>query len=267
MIELKVGEDVWHANCYGEGETCLLSFHGYGQDSSYIKHFEELLGDKYRLVCIDLAFHGKNSNLRPELLFDKAYGEAFLNAFLAHFQTEKIGLFGYSIGARISLSLCSWYMDKVSEIWLLAPDGMPVNKTYFMLSGTWIGKTAFKSFINNPGWGLGLIKLGKGLKILNHKVAAFYLNEVNTKEKRAKLFKTWMTYRKTMPELGDLKKKIEASHLAVTCIVGKWDKVIPPKRTKKFARKNLYNTEIIELAIGHNLLSTKGVRLLQEFWK
>lgn len=267
MIEIKVGEDAWRANCYGEGETILLSFHGYGQDSSFIKHFEEVLGDKYCLVCIDLAFHGENSNLQEDLLFDKAYGETFLNAFLNHFQTEKIGLFGYSIGARISLSLCSWYIDKISEIWLLAPDGMPVNKTYFMLSGTWIGKMIFKGFVRNPGLGLGLIKLGKTFKILNHKVAAFYLNEVSTKEKRLKLFKTWMTYRKTIPELNGLNEKIEASHLAVTCIVGKWDKVIPPRRTKKFARKHLYNAEIIELAIGHNLLSAKGVRLLQEFWK
>ena len=48
-----------HYNRLGHGSEWLFCFHGYGEQGSSFDLFEELLGDAYSLIAIDLPFHGQ----------------------------------------------------------------------------------------------------------------------------------------------------------------------------------------------------------------
>ena len=75
-MDVIVGEHRWVARKFGKGDDVLLAFHGYGQDSSWFEHLEELLGDKYTILAFDLAFHGSQKNFESGLLYDKEYAKS-----------------------------------------------------------------------------------------------------------------------------------------------------------------------------------------------
>jgi pimeloyl-ACP methyl ester carboxylesterase len=266
-MDVIVDEHRWIAQKHGQGEDVLLAFHGYGQDNTWFEHVAELLGDKYTILAFDLAYHGNQKNFEHGFIFDKEYAQKWLKQISSDLKKEKLGFIGYSIGARIALSMASWSKERVSEIYLLAPDGMPVSKTYKLLTGTWVGVSLFRGFIKHPGIAFGLINLGKSTKLLNPKVALFFKNEIATIENRQQLFDTWMAYRKALPDYKTLKNCLKENRLPITCILGKQDRVIPWKKTRSFAISHLPGIELIELDLGHNLLSDKSMRLLTEYWQ
>jgi pimeloyl-ACP methyl ester carboxylesterase len=266
-MEILVGSQLWKVSRFGKGEKHLIALHGYGQDSTWFRHHEEIFGNSYTVYTIDLAYHGSQSSLPKGLLFDELYARKWMEAILEKTGQSKIGFLAYSIGARIALSLASWFPETISELLLLAPDGMPVSKTYKWLTSSYFGPIVFKSFISSPEFAFRLINSGRRLGFLSKKVADFYSNEIGSISKRQKLFDTWMFYRKAIPNYNELPGIIKRNQVPVTCILGKDDKVIPLKSTKNFATKKLARLEIIELDLGHNLLSDKGARLLADFWK
>lgn len=266
-MELEIEGYRWKVNFLGTGEEYLLCLHGYGQNREWFGHFEQLLGSSYTLVLVDLAYHGTHANFEKGLLFDQNYAKKWMSDLLKLTQKPRIGILGYSIGARISLTLVSWFPEWFNEVWLIAPDGMPVSRTYRFITQTWLGKSIFHSFIKNPWIAFGMIRFGKKAKLLSDKVAGFYSSEIQNEERRQQLFDTWVAYKDAIPKYTVLKKLAHDRKLHFTFILGKQDRVIPLKRTKRFAFKTIKNLELIELDLGHNLLSDKGARLLSEYRK
>ncbi|MEX1188630.1 MAG: alpha/beta hydrolase [Bacteroidia bacterium] len=266
-MEISIGDHHWQVTTFGSGKKVLVAFHGYGQDSSWFKHHEEVLGESYTIYAIDLAYHGAQSNLPKGIEFDELYARRWLESILSKCGESQIGLLGYSIGARIAMTIASWMPEAISELWLIAPDGMPVSKTYRFLIGNFLGKAVFKSFISSPNFAFLLLSAGSRSGLLSKKVAAFYKNEIASISKRQKLYDTWMAYRTALPNYAEIHKQVVRKHLHITCILGKDDRVIPLKRTRNFAMKKIGSVELIELELGHNLLSDKGARLLSDYWK
>jgi pimeloyl-ACP methyl ester carboxylesterase len=263
-MEIQVGEWNWVFNRFGSGSRLLIAFHGYGQDSSWFRHHEELFGENYTILAVDLAYHGKQEAFLPGFQFNQTYSKEWLKAVCESLGISSVSLMGYSIGARVALSITGWHPEFITELWLLAPDGLPVSTTYRLLTNTGAGKFIFKSFVNSPGFSLNLIRLFQKTGILHPKVADFYRTEIGTKERRKKLFDTWMAYRKAQPDYTVIRKQLDNSKLKLTCVLGKEDRVIPLRKTKSFIINNLQGADIIELELGHNLLSDKGARLLEQ---
>ena len=251
-------------NSFGSGKKVMLAFHGYGQDSTWFRHHKELFEKDYTIFSADLAFHGMHENFEEGLLFDSGYSEKWLSEILKQLGLKSIGLMGYSIGARIALSIAAWQPESISELWLMAPDGLPVSPMYKLLTNTFLGQFLFKSFIASPEFSLRLIRLLENVRLLHTKVADFYISEIGSIQKRQKLFDTWMAYRKAQPDYRRIKKQLRKEELKITCILGKQDRVIPYIRTRRFILKELSGAHIIELDLGHNLLSDKGARLLEQ---
>ncbi len=266
-MEFQAGDIRWNAKCFGSGKTWLIAFHGYGQHSSLFQHFSEITKDKYSILAIDLAFHGDNAEIKKGFLFDESYAKLWMEAILEKLGQTQVGLIGFSIGGRIVLSLSSWFPQWISEMILLAPDGLPVSKTYRLLTQNRMGNFIFRSFIQSPNFAFGLIKLGVSLKILPKKVGDFYYNEISTLSKRQQLFDTWMAYRKAIPQYSIIQQYMEKRKIAALCILGKTDKVIPFSKTRNTARSKLHGIQLIELEAGHNLLSDKAAKLLALYWK
>jgi pimeloyl-ACP methyl ester carboxylesterase len=264
---LNVQNHRWLVNKIGRGDDFLVALHGYGQDSSWFEHMEDLLGDKYTILAIDLAYHGTQADLKESIVFDKDYAAQWLAEIMAQNNKAKLGFIGYSIGARVVLSIASWFPEAISEIYLFAPDGMPISKTYKFLTGTWLGTHLFRRFITKPRFAFSLISIGKTTNILPKKVAEFFRNEISTPNKRQQLYDTWMAYRRAIPNFSIIAKQVKEKHLPITCILGKQDRIIPLKTTRSFAMKQLPGIELIELELGHNLLSYKGMRLLTDYWQ
>lgn len=265
-MKFQAGGIQWNVSQFGHGPQYLIAFHGYGQDAQAFKHFSEISTDTYTILSIDLAFHGKHEEFPKGFIFSREYAEIWLNVLLEATEQKTFGLIGYSIGARIAMSMLEWFPKKISELILFAPDGLPVAKTYLLLTRTWLGVKVFRYFIESPGIAFFLIKFGEKLKIVPSKVADFYRNEIQDESKRLQLFDTWMAYRRSTPTDKRLNKQLKVNSKHVMCILGRRDAVIKYAITRKHARKRYPNLQLIELDLGHNLLSNKAIKILSNYW-
>lgn len=267
MLDIEIGHLTWKVRKMGHGPELLITFHGYGQQSDAFLHYEELLQKEYTFLLIDLAYHRDQSGFPKGFEFDEQYAKLWLNSILKQFGKVQASLMGYSIGARIALSITAWMPEKIHELWVIAPDGLPVSRAYTWLTHTWLGHFSFRRFVKNPGFAFSLIFAGEKLGLISHKAASFYRHEIANEEKRQQLYDTWMAYRKAIPTFPSLRRAIDHTHLSITCILGKHDNIIPYRKTRKTILKKLGGAQIIDLDIGHNLLSDKGVKKLAEIWK
>ncbi len=263
-MKIVVGRNEWNITILGNGDNILVAFHGYGQNHSVFEHLAELMNESHSIWCVDLAFHGENAEINQEFQFDELYVNELINIILLSSGKSKVGLLGYSIGGRIALSVTSIVPDKISEIFLFAPDGLPVSKAYFFLTHTWLGTALFQSFENSAGFAIFLVKLGKGIKLLSSKLAGYYLFEIATLEKRRQLFFTWMSYKRALPNKENLSNWNKNGE--VTCVLGKHDGVIPLNKTQKKLKEIFPDSRVIVLEAGHNLLSDKAIKKLASYF-
>ena len=265
-MEFQAGDIHWNVTQFGQGPQYLIAFHGYGQDAQVFNHFSEISSDTYTILSIDLAFHGKHEKFPKGFLFNREYADIWLSALLDAIGQKTIGLIGYSIGGRIAMSMLEWFPDRISELILFAPDGLPVPKTYLFLTRTRLGQWIFREFISSPRIAFSLIMIGEKLKLISMKVADFYRTEILDAKKRQQLFDTWMAYRKATPSDIRLNKQLKANSKHVMCILGRRDAVIKHAITRKHARKRFPDLQLIELDLGHNLLSNKSIKHLSSYW-
>ena len=263
-MKIVVGKNEWNITILGNGDNILVAFHGYGQNHSVFEHLAELMNESHCIWCVDLAFHGENTEINQEFQFDKQYVNELINKILISSGKSQVGLLGYSIGGRIALSVASLVPEKISEIFLFAPDGLPVSKAYYFLTHSWIGTALFRRFVSRAGFAIFLVKLGKEVKLLSSKLAGYYLFEIATLEKRRQLFLTWLSYKKALPNKENLSNWNKNGE--VTCVLGMHDGVIPLKKTQKVLKEILPDSRVIVLEAGHNLLSEKVIKKLAGYF-
>lgn len=264
-VRFQVNGIKWSGCRYGHGSAKLIAFHGYGQDATYFRFLGELLENRYTILAINLAFHGPDNNWPLHWQFDEEYADPWLEEVLKLLDTRSIGIMGFSIGARIGLAITSWFPEKISELWLIAPDGMPVRKAYRFVTTTMGGMFMFRRFVSAPVFTRAAISLSRRVKLLSKKVAGFYLTEIASHDQRKRLYDTWIAYRRALPDFQILRPRNMEGKLSVTGILGRDDKIIPFRRTKNMLRKIFPDLLILELDMGHNLLSEKAARKLSSF--
>lgn len=256
----------WQAPLLGSGKRFLLVFHGYGQDAHAFNHLNHLLNDSYTLVLLDLAYHGENISMPGGFFFRFDQADEFIAVVCKALNTDRICLVGYSIGARIAMCIAAVSIDRIQELWLIAPDGMPVSGFYKFLTTNPLGISLFRGFVKRPYPVFALIKAAYEMKLLNPKAAKFYIHETDEYGKRKQLFNTWMAYRAAIPNYKVLNKAAKETALSIVCVLGINDSVIPFSRTRQFIHKNLPAAQVYELEIGHNMLSDKAIRKFAEHW-
>jgi pimeloyl-ACP methyl ester carboxylesterase len=253
----------WKAKILGSGSRYMLVFHGYGQQSSAFTHLAELLEESYSLVLMDLVYHGDNSEMQAGYFYTPEHTSPFIDAICRALKAERISLAGYSIGARIAMSISTVCLHRIDELWLFAPDGMPVSGFYKFLTSSLIGNSLFRGFVKRPHFVFGLIKLGQVFRLIKPKAAQFYRYEISDLNKRQQLFNTWMAYRAAIPNHRILNETIPA----IVCILGKEDSIIPFAKTIRYIYQHLPKAQVYELDAGHNILSDKSIKKFSEHWE
>jgi len=257
----------WPYIKYGNGEQVLIAFHGYGQEAAVYRHLGELLKSEYTIYAMELPYHSKGVSITAsEPVFDEFAARALIEQLQSITQQKSLGLAGFSIGARIALSLASWFPDKVDELWLFAPDGLPVSTAYKLITGTWIGRKLFRQFVESPGIYRGLIRVGNVIGLLSKKQVDFFLNEIKSHDQRMQLFRTWLYFRKSIPERNVLLRRSERGFLSTTCVLGEFDAIISTRKVKKHLPLYLPDHQLIVIDNGHNLLSQKAIEKFNEVW-
>jgi len=118
---------------YGQNEPVLVFIHGWSCDATYWREQVNYFKEKYRLVLLDLAGHGRSGSER-ENYTTEAFAQD-VKAVVESVEAGKVILIGHSMGALVSAEAALLMPEKV--IGLIAVDDLqnveyPLSKEQFV---------------------------------------------------------------------------------------------------------------------------------------
>jgi pimeloyl-ACP methyl ester carboxylesterase len=238
----------------GNGKEVLLLFHGFGQDNTAFTPLARSLSQRYTCYIFDLYFHGKSKWAHNEQPLEKKEWRTILQRFLHENKIDSFSLLGYSMGGKFVLATLEAYADKVNKVFLLAPDGVKTNFWYYLATYPLLLRKLFRSMINHPDRFLSISKTLHRFGIIEKSVLRFAEYQMNTTEKRERVYYSWVVFRKLRFNIASLATLVNQHAIPITIIVGKYDNVITPASMNNFL-KRLHQPRFILIEAGHNLLS------------
>jgi pimeloyl-ACP methyl ester carboxylesterase len=241
---------------YGSGDFTVFAFHGFDNLASQFEPLSRSMGGDYRIVAINLFFHGAseahddlvNRGMKPSellVLFDE---------LKRIFPSEKYALAGYSLGGRIALSLTALSPESVKALILLSPDGLRISPFYTFLTRSRLGRGVFARVQADPSLFFRIAALLRRTGLVNRKKYEFALSNFNTPSKRKKVYDVWMIFRFIRPDLREIARLIREYNIRTQLFFGKYDTVIPASYGDEFLRLTGGFAKIEVIEAGHRLL-------------
>lgn len=246
----------WEGIVFGEGPEVLFAFHGFDNDADDLKVFEPALSPLYRIISVNLFFHGNShSGLGPdEAHFDAAALKRLFGRMLEQLSVDRFSLLGFSLGGRICLELIALFADRIDQCYLLAADGLRISPWYRFLTRNPVGHRLFRNATDNPFLLLKLAGIFRKTGLVGEKQYKFAWSYFNTAEKRRMVYDVWTIFRWLLPDRKSVCQQIIANNLTIDLIFGKRDTVIPAFHAKEWKRSLKDRCRIHVTADGHNLL-------------
>lgn len=242
----------------GNGEKLLVCLHGYGESEKSFHFLEQQLPSGYRIVAIDLPFHGATRwNEGLNISVDDLM--TIINAICQqHYGfTGRITFAGYSMGGRVALSLFEHIPAQTDRIILLAPDGLKVNFWYRLATRTFIGNRLFRYTMYHPQWFFQFLKAGNKLGLINQSIFKFTNFYIHDRQVREELYLRWTCMRRIRPCLSTIKRLITQNQVPARLLYGQYDRIIRYERGEKFRMgiESFCTLQIIPT--GHQVLHEK----------
>jgi pimeloyl-ACP methyl ester carboxylesterase len=248
-----------HYLTIGTGPQLVFGLHGYGESAQSFAWMGTALQHSHTLIAIDLPFHGQTewkegTLMEPSQLHDILQR---IKSALA-IKVETASVIGFSFGARIALSLIQQYPSFFDRLILLAPDGLVVNKWYWIATQTKAGNRFFAFTMKNPKWFFALIRAGAVIGVVNSSIQKFTKQYIHNDQVRNDLFNRWTCMRKFKPVLRLVKKNVIKHTIPVRLLYGVHDRMIMPAHGKKFREgiESLCTLQVIDS--GHQVLHERN---------
>lgn len=238
-------------------------FHGFGQDHKVFKSVSDSLPETYTLYVFDLYFHGKSAWGYGELPLEKQHWKDTVEAFLKEHCIEKFSLAGFSLGGKFVLAILEAFPEKTEAVFLLAPDGIKTSFWYSLATYPLLFRKIFKSMIHHHNRFVAITRGLNTLGLMDKGLIRFAEHQMNTEEKRSRVYYSWVVFRRLSFRMKDIAALINSHSIHVTLITGKYDKVIQPENMNRLLKRlKTYRAEIVES--GHNGLIMESLRYLKQ---
>jgi pimeloyl-ACP methyl ester carboxylesterase len=251
---------------FGSGSRPLLAFHGYDRDMHDFEVLEPSLGERYRIYSFNLFYHGQSSTPGPKAEIDYDILKGIFDSFMRQENVETFSLIGHSLGTKIVMALIEIYAEKIKKVFLLAPEGITVNRLYRVVSETGPGLAFFKQMVQKPAPVLTLARMLRKSRILNEKLYKFVTTNMETFEKREKVLNIWRVYRKISPNIDKLQSIVNKRHIHFHLFYGMFDRIIRPPAGKGFLEGWSDTAQLHIVEMGHNLVNPRFNSILQEIF-
>ena len=247
-----VGNNRFHCIEFGSGNALLVAFHGFGDDASSFNVIEPSLGKRFKIVAVDLPFHGKtNWNASEKFTPDAAW--QLVNALMLQYGVSKVSLAAFSIGGKIALKLFETQPEKVDALWLFAPDGLKNNVWYNIAVYPGWGRALFRWLLDRPKFLVLAIRVSKWVGACPKSFAQFLESSLQKPEARERVWNTWLSIRGFEVPYKSLQQTLRASETTCHILMGKHDAVIKPQVGQRFV-DGIPNAHLHVIPKGHYLL-------------
>jgi len=242
---------------FGTGDELLLAFHGFGRSSDDFRRFEVELGGKYTLVAFDFFYHGPHAIAENKRIpsFTASDLSGLIEKLLWERKKVRCSLIGYSQGGKTLMGLVHKIPHRIHELFVLAPDGMKKNRVREFIGGTSFGRKLGLHLVKKPDLLHTFIKILRKLGFINEKVKIFFLANTDSKEKRYKVYHSWLALNKYEIHPHMMNHYFHAKKIRVEFFIGKYDSIITLKSANLFLKKFNYPIPLHALECGHDLLA------------
>ncbi len=231
----------------GNGEKALLVFHGFGQDISAFEFLARSLTREYTVYVFDLYFHGASAWAHGERPLEKDEWHATLQLFLEQHEISTFSLAGYSLGGKFVLATLERFADRISALFLIAPDGIKTSFWYSLATWPVLFRKLFRSMIAKPQ---RFVRLTRGLNragLVDTGLIRFAEYQMSTRERRERVYLSWVVFRHLTFNLGRVAALINRHRIPLTLIAGRYDKVVAPGNMRRFlGQVREYRFEVLE---------------------
>lgn len=244
----------------GNGARVLLLFHGFGQHHCVFDSWVGALGHQYTLYSFDLFFHGQSHWHSREAL-EKTDWQEIMTLFFKQESITDFELVGFSMGGKFALATLELFPTKVKKITLLAPDGIKTSFWYSLATYPIATRSLFKSMILHPKRLLWLTKFLRALHLVDNGLLRFAEHQMNTEEKRRRVYFTWVYFRHLKFDQKHLAGIINQHAISFTIVIGRYDKIITAANMQPFLSK-LKKKDFFLIEAGHNELIDNSIHVV-----
>ncbi len=262
MPYLSLGSERLHYLQMGVGSKVLLAFHGYGERATVFSVFENCLGDEYTILSFDLPHHGSSSWTEGVALSEQ-HLQMLVQEVLRLYGVHRLSLMGYSIGGRVCMGLIKCSPDKIDRLLLLAADGLAINYYYYFFARTVPGKWLLRAALVRPTISLALTEALRTIRLLPVTQYRLAMGSLQHEHSRQLLLRAWPALRLLVYRPAALRRIINAHNLRVILIMGRYDRVLPPKLATSFA-KGVPTATVQVLDKGHRIFDAENAQAIAQ---
>lgn len=234
MSYLSLGSERLYYLQMGVGSKVLLAFHGYGERATVFSVFEKSLGDAYTILSFDLPHHG-NSSWTDGVALNEQHLRQLVQEVLRLYAVERVSVMGYSIGGRVCMGIVACAADKIDRLLLLAADGLAINYYYYFFARTMVGKWLLRAALLRPAMSARVIAALRIVKILPITQYRLAMGTIQHAHSRQLLLHAWPALRLLVYNPALLRRTLLAHGVRVVLIMGRYDRVLPPRLAVNFA--------------------------------
>lgn len=221
-------DDYLFVRVFGNGKKNLVAFHGYGQSGEVFKNLAASRKD-ITLYAFDLFYHGKSACPPPKFPLRHEQFGAIFEDFLRQTSLKRFEIAGFSMGGKYALSILSAYGARIDKLTLIAPDGIGKNFWYTAATNSAFTRRLFKIIINHPQLFFKSALLLDKFKLVDGRVRKFVIHEMNTPQKRVRVYNSWAYLRDFFVPVPDTATHLQAHNIKTELIIGKYDRIITQK--------------------------------------
>ncbi|MEL6718432.1 MAG: alpha/beta hydrolase, partial [Bacteroidota bacterium] len=246
---------------FGEGEELLIAIHGFSDRASLFEVLEDGLGKKYTVYAFDLPYHGQTE--WREDYFDKKDVLSFIQLILKQEQKDSFALMGYSMGGRIIQVILSEIIEKVAQLYLIAPDGINTKWMFNVNQFPMFVRHYLRRTLRKPERFFRMLHWFYNKKFITKFIHDFAYNHLKTPERRHRLFCTWnaIHHFKTHPK--KFKELLKKYQLSTDLYYGRRDEVIQVS-SGEWLSEGLPHVRLHILDEGHLLIDQSLNQLLDQ---
>jgi pimeloyl-ACP methyl ester carboxylesterase len=235
---------------YGNGPKTILAFHGFGQDKFHYQKIAQVLNKQYTFYSFDLFFHGASFWHKKDKPIHKDFWIEMMRLFMKHYHIEKASFMGFSMGGRFAMALTEGLPAQTEELILIAPDGVKRSPYYVLATSPGFMRRILRSLVINPTPFKWLTNLAITLHLADKSIVRFAETQMNTREKRRRVYYSWVVFRKISFDQDKLAQVVNDHAIKVTMFLGMYDKMMTLKQMAPFLNK-ISNEEVHSLEAGH----------------
>ncbi|MES2387657.1 MAG: alpha/beta hydrolase [Bacteroidota bacterium] len=248
---------------YGYGAKKILAFHGFGQQAENMLPLAKVFDTDYSFYSFDIFFHGRSLWQAKDVPISQEFWQAFFHRWLESENIDRFTLIGFSMGCKFCLSTLHAFPERTDRIILLAPDGLAPNRLYRLAVGTERMRNFLKKLIFKPFSFFALVSTLRTLHLVNPSLLKFAASQMNTREKRWRVYNSWISFRMLHFSPADTAELLNRYRIPAEIFIGKFDRVITRRSIEPLVAQ-LHNARLHVLESGHGDFVLKAARFYRQ---